>query len=120
MKNYLYIFILFCFSAAFAGNIPTSGNFFANEPVAIFQDKEKVVLTPNPASSYTFIKITNQEVKLTEVAIYSLLGNKLFTQLCDGSEESVQINVQNFKRGKYLVKVSFADGSNEVKALIKQ
>lgn len=111
---------MFGFSFGLANNVLPAIDFSGDTPVSLINDKEKVVLTPNPATTYTLLKVTAEDTKVTEITIYSLLGNKLFTQIYNGNEKSIQLNVQNFKRGKYLVKVNFADGTSEVKALIKQ
>lgn len=87
---------------------------------AIQPDTEKVVLFPNPATTTSQIKVTAENTKIIEVSIFSLLGNKLFEKAYGGNEQTIQLNVQNFKKGKYLVKIIFADGTTEVKALIKQ
>lgn len=118
MKKFIYILLFFTFTTGFAGNkLP------ANAPLSVssvIQDSEKVVLTPNPATTFTQIKLLSEDQKITEVAVYSMLGNKLLIQAYSGSERNIQLNVQNFKRGKYLVKIVFSDGTSEVKALIKQ
>lgn len=81
---------------------------------------EKVVLYPNPATTISQIKVLTEDTKIVEVSVFSLLGNKLFEKSYGGDEKTIQLNVQNFKKGKYLVKIIFSDGSSEVKALIKQ
>lgn len=120
MKKYLYILLMFGFGIGFANtNLPII-DIDGNTPITLTQDKERVMLTPNPATTFTQIKLAAEDAKIVEVNVYSLLGNKLFSQAYAGNEKSIQLNVQNFKRGKYLVKVNFADGTSEVKALIKQ
>lgn len=99
------------------GNLPMSDmvDITILEPV-----KEKVILYPNPATTMTQIQVISEKTKIVEVSVYSLLGNKLFDKAYGGDEKTIQLNVQNFKKGKYLIKILFEDGTSEVKALIKQ
>ena len=120
MKTYFYILLIMCFTFGWANtNLPIDVAF---DNVVELTDpaKEKVVISPNPATSFTHIKLNAVDSKIVGVTVYSLLGNKLYEKAFGGNETSIQLNVQNYKKGKYLIKVTFQDGSTEVKALIKQ
>lgn len=119
MKKYFYILFLMIFSIGLANaNLPMDAlevDITLAEPA-----KEKVVLYPNPATTVSEIKVIAEKTQIVEVSVYSLLGNKLYEKSYNNNVKTIQLNVQNYKKGKYLVKIVFADGSSEVKALIKQ
>lgn len=118
MKRIVSYMFLMSFAFGVANTVLPTHN-VALEPIEINADDSRVSLYPNPATSFTQIKINTKEAKVAEVAIYSLLGNQIFAKAYS-EESNIQLNVQNYRKGKYLVKVTFTDGSSEVKALIKQ
>ena len=119
MKKYFYILFFMIFSIGMANaHLPMENIDLTN--VAVVDSKEKVVLYPNPATTTSEIKVISDKTRIIEVSVYSLLGNKLFEKAYSGDDQTIQLNVQNYKKGKYLVKIIFSDGTSEVKALIKQ
>ena len=74
-------------------------------------------LYPNPATSQVNIKFS-QPNKVSYVAIYSLIGNELLNKKVDQSS-TFKLNINNLKKGKYIVRVFNVDGSTEALALIK-
>lgn len=117
MRKLVYILLLFVTFAQASvvlpmvkgdGNITTLASDF----------KGKILLSPNPATSFTLIKAENN-LTIASVAVYSLLGNSVYSKSHLDKKE-VRLNIQNFKKGKYLIKVALSDGSVEVKALVKQ
>ena len=80
-------------------------------------DQNNTSLYPNPASSQVNIKFS-QPNKVSYVAIYSLIGNELLNKKVDQSP-NFKLNIQNLKKGKYIVRVFNADGSTEALSLIK-
>lgn len=121
MKKYLSYILLMFFAFGVANTVLPTNAWTGIEPIEFVSNKEnRVTLYPNPATTYTQIKITAKDTQISQVAIYSLLGNQLYAKSFAGESNNIQLNVQNYKKGKYLVKVIFTDGSSEVKALIKQ
>lgn len=119
MKKYFYILFFMIFSIGLANaNLPMEDIDLTK--IAVAEMKEKVVLYPNPATTTSEIKVISDKSRIVEVSVYSLLGNKLFEKSYSGDDRTIQLNVQNYKKGKYLVKIIFSDGTSEVKALIKQ
>ncbi|MDO5509069.1 MAG: T9SS type A sorting domain-containing protein [Weeksellaceae bacterium] len=123
MKKFiLYIMLIGFFS--FAPNAMAHG--MEDLPYAVeLSDQtqpEKVVLSPNPANTVTHIRVNStSQLRVTEVAVYSVLGSQLLQKSFDAmSDQNIQLNVSSFKKGKYLVKIMFSDGTTEVKTLIKQ
>ncbi|MXV38782.1 T9SS type A sorting domain-containing protein [Flavobacteriaceae bacterium Ap0902] len=121
MKKYTTILFVILASLIFASNAaPTSELVSYEYGINPTIDTEKVIITPNPAKENTMVKIIDDEAQIAQISIYSLLGNQIFARNYTGNENSIMLNVQAFKKGKYLIKVIFKDGSSEVKALIKQ
>lgn len=81
------------------------------------QDKGSVSIYPNPASSTFTIKFDNPS-KASSVSIYSIIGNEVMNKKLDGSQKA-NFNVQNLKKGKYIVRVFNEDGTTETQSLIK-
>lgn len=120
MKKHLLIITLL---VSFIYTLPVSASMGeGNNPVSVAQktDDGKVVLYPNPATTVTQLKVTSADAKIMEVSIYGILGNEIYRKSFNGVNDVIQLNVSNFKKGKYLVRVIFSDGTSEVKALIKQ
>lgn len=74
-------------------------------------------LYPNPATSQVNIKFA-QPNKVANIAIYSIIGNEVLNKKIDQST-NFKINIQNLKKGKYIVRVFNTDGSTESLSLIK-
>lgn len=84
--------------------------------------KEKTVtISPNPAIADAQISIEGNQFEVKAISIYSIIGSEVFSQTyTNASEKIIQLNVRNLKKGKYMVRVMFADGTTEVATLIKQ
>ena len=106
MKNIILIISLFLFSFN-----------TASAQSRLDQDKATISLYPNPATSMFTIKFDNPS-KVNTVVIYSIIGNEVMTKKTDGTAKA-NFNVQNLKRGKYIVRVFNDDGSTETQSLIK-
>ena len=106
MKNFILtiFFFLFTITTAFAQS-------------RLDQDKGNVSLYPNPASSVFTLKFDNP-AKVNSVIIYSIIGNEVLNKKMDGSAKA-NFNVQNLKKGKYIVRVFNEDGTTETQSLIK-
>ena len=80
-------------------------------------EKSSTAIYPNPASSQISIKF-DQPSKVSYVAIYSIIGNEVLNRKVEQSN-SFKLNVQNLKKGKYIVRVFNTDGTTESLSLIK-
>ena len=109
MKQILlfFTFTLFSFSTTQAQN-NSFGNLGSNN-ISIF---------PNPAINQVNFKF-NQPNKVAYVAVYSIIGNEVLNKKVEQSS-NFYLNVQNLKKGKYIVRVFNADGSTESLSLIKK
>jgi hypothetical protein len=74
----------------------------------------KLRLYPNPTSDYINIEANNMEI--SEVALYNLLGKKVLSQT-EISNNS--INISNLSKGVYFIKIS-AKGNSIIKKIIKK
>lgn len=72
---------------------------------------------PNPATSQITVKLT-QPSKVSYIAVYSIIGNEVLNKKIDQSN-NMKLNIQNLKKGKYIVRVFNVDGSSESLSLIK-
>ncbi len=108
MKQFLlfFTFLILLFSTAKA----QSGAVINNE-------QDNVVISPNPATSVVNFKF-NQQNKVAYVSVYSIIGNEVLNKKVDQST-NFKLNVQNLKKGKYIVRVFNVDGSTESLSLIK-
>lgn len=83
--------------------------------------KDKVVtISPNPAVADIKISIEGKQADIKTISIYSIIGSEVFSQAYNSSSKTIELNVRNLKKGKYMVRVIFDDNSSEVATLIKQ
>lgn len=83
--------------------------------------KDKAVtISPNPAVADIKISIEGKQADIKTVSIYSIIGSEVFSQAYNSSSKTIELNVRNLKKGKYMVRVIFDDNSSEVATLIKQ
>ncbi len=106
MKNFILTLSLFIFTI---GSVSAQSRFD--------QDKATASLYPNPATSVVTIKFDNPS-KVNYVAIYSIIGNEVATKKMDGNSRT-NFNIQNLKKGKYIVRITNEDGTSETLSLIK-
>lgn len=84
---------------------------------ASLEDYQKVVFSfsPNPVQNQLTI---NAERAITQVEIYSILGQKILSK--EFNSELVKIDITAFKRNLYFTKLKFDDGSYGVFRLLKE
>src|SRR5690606_14501053 len=84
--------------------------------------KEKTItISPNPAIADVQVSIEGNQFEVKAISIYSIIGSEVFSQTyTSSSTKTIELNVRNLKKGKYMVRVMFADGTTEVATLIKQ
>ncbi|WP_313386481.1 T9SS type A sorting domain-containing protein [Chishuiella sp.] len=104
MKHY----ILFIFLLTFT---------FISAQSRFDQDKHSSTIYPNPASTSFTIKFENP-TKVINVSVYSIIGNEVLNKRIDGNDK-INFNVQNLRKGKYIVRILNNDGSTETQSLIK-
>lgn len=83
-------------------------------------DDKKLTISPNPAVSDIKIIVEGSLAEVKSVSIYSIIGSEVFTQSFNSSSKTIDLNVRNLKKGKYMVRVIFEDNTSEATTLIKQ
>ena len=111
------LFILFLTFSALTVQAQNKAGISASTSV-----KEKTItISPNPAVSDVHILIEGNEFEVKTISIFSIIGNEVLSQsYTQSSTKAIELNVRNLKKGKYMVRVTFGDGSSEVATLIKQ
>ena len=111
------LFILFLTFSALTVQAQSKGGISISNPT-----KEKTVtISPNPAISDVQVSIEGNQFEVKAISIYSIIGSEVFSQTyINASDKNIQLNVRSLKKGKYMVRVMFEDGTTEVATLIKQ
>jgi len=111
------LFILFVSFTALTLHAQNKGGISISNSV-----KEKTItISPNPAVSDIQVSIEGNEFGVKSISIYSIIGSEVFSQSFTQSPAgTIGLNVRNLKKGKYMLRVIFEDGSSEVATLIKQ
>lgn len=84
--------------------------------------KEKTItISPNPAINEAKVLIEGNQFGVKSIMVFSIIGSEVYSQSFNNSPtKSVTLDLRNFRKGKYMVRVVFLDGSSEVTTLIKQ
>lgn len=90
---------------------PITGAYLSTNEVQL--NPKNILVYPNPTSEE--IDITSNK-KIKSVELFSSIGQKLkvITQNVN------KIDIQNFAKGNYLLKINFEDGSSETQKIIKK
>ncbi|WP_068595706.1 T9SS type A sorting domain-containing protein [Vaginella massiliensis] len=113
MKHFLLFITISLFG--FAELSAQSG--YRNAPLQTQVEAKSVVISPNPATSLVEINAETSG-KLSHVIIYSIIGNEVLNAKADNN--NLRLNIGNLKKGKYIVRSFFSNGTSEVTTLIKQ
>jgi len=116
MKKFILalVFMGFSLSAVYAQQSGESVSAVSNVSI------KKVSISPNPATTIVKVSIEGKQSNLNSISIYSIIGNEVFSKQYNTASDTVELDVRNLKKGKYLVRVMFSDNSYEVVTLIKQ
>lgn len=111
------LFILFLTFSALTVHAQSKGGISISNNV-----KEKTVtISPNPAIADVQLTIEGNQFEVKAISIFSIIGSEVFSQsYTRSSTKTIELNVRNLKKGKYVVRVMFEDGTTEVATLIKQ
>lgn len=114
MKKYLliFLFIISVSPSVYAGVDPV---FYSENTLAVEQQQGKSVIYPNPAREFTTVKSNN---KIKTVTVVSVVGNIVINESLNGNSE-IELNVSKLKSGKYFVKITYLDGSQDILNLFK-
>jgi len=84
--------------------------------VSNFDIKNKIVIYPNPANDLVNIK-TNFSEKVVSIEFYDVLGKIIFVEKIKNLSD-IKIDVSNFEKGIYFLKVNFEDNKTFSSKLI--
>ena len=79
--------------------------------------KNKISLMPNPARDE--LRIMSDELRIKNIEVCDVLNNVVFVEGAEAIEKNIKINVSNFAKGVYFVKV-FGDKGIAIKKFIKE
>lgn len=115
VKNLLFSLIM----VFFAGSFITAQS-LTREVGATGQKSEDgvIVVSPNPARDFVIIKSKDNSLKIKSVTIYSILGMQVAEYAVNMN--SGEIRLDKLRPGKYLMKYTLSDNTQQVTQIIKQ
>ncbi len=79
----------------------------------------EMVLTPNPASEWTKLNFTTPILAKINVSVFDIAGRMMEQKSFDNSD-GIELNLNHYLNGVYMVKISSEDGQKFVKRLVVQ
>lgn len=79
-------------------------------------DGSSVILHPNPVISQLHIK-TNSGIE--KISIFDIMGRLVLSENLNGSKDEVEINIESFTSGNYLLQLESSKGDRVTKKIIK-
>jgi len=111
-----FIFIIFGFAEIKANQyIETS---FYNLPTTEYSNKSTLTIFPNPAIDFVRIKSSNLFVRFKEIKVIDIVGNEMF-HVTGNNFSTAELNISQLRKGKYLIKVTYSDNTEEATQLVK-
>lgn len=114
MKHFLFILFFSAFSLA---QNSSENHSHGSEIIRENKIKGLVKIYPNPASTIIVVE-TTKDVKMNNITIYSLLGNKVYDEKLT-KEKKITLNLSKIKNGKYFIKILLENNELLVKSFIK-
>lgn len=115
MKKFILFIMLLSFSAA-----GVYAQVKADSPSVSAVGVKSVNISPNPATAEVKLTIEGKQSNLRTIAIYSIIGNEVFNKSYNTAATTIELDVRNLKKGKYMIRAIFDDNTSEVVTLIKQ
>lgn len=114
-EKYLYIFLLLLITS-FSAQAQTAKNSGIAETAKTENTLEKIQIYPNPATSDK-IYVNSESTSVKVIDMYDMLGKKVLSTEMNSYQK--EINVNNFKAGVYLLKITEKSNSITRKIIIK-
>jgi hypothetical protein len=76
-------------------------------------------LFPNPTRLNSIVQIDKRDIYVSEISIYDLTGNRIETQISEIEKNVFELNLSNFAKGMFFVKVATLEGI-QIKQLVIQ
>ncbi|TWP24691.1 T9SS type A sorting domain-containing protein [Apibacter muscae] len=116
MKKNLFFTLLYSLLLI---SLPAQAETIENDtPVIEQQSSTKSKLYPNPARDYIQIK-NSSSLPIKNISILSMVGSSMLNKDLGNQLEEQPINVSRLPSGRYFVKISYHNGSQEILNLIK-
>lgn len=79
---------------------------------------ESITVYPTPAKEYVIVKTKDESLKIKQISFYSILG----VQVADYkiNSNNIEIRLDKFRPGKYLMRYVLSDNSMQVTQIVKQ
>ena len=118
MKKLFLSFILIGIFTAFSGNLSAQST--VREPLSAVNKHEEglIVAYPNPARDYIIIKAKNSFLKIKSVTFYSILGMQVGEYAVNMN--SAEVRLDRLRPGKYLMRYTMSDNTQQVTQIVKQ
>jgi hypothetical protein len=87
--------------------IKVGGIMVGNKELSVKDQDLKIKLYPNPASSYSYLELTNSKDETVEISVLSLTGKTVFRKpyrLTEGNNR-IKLNTKDWSNGLYFVKI---------------
>jgi len=98
--------------------IPPSARFLINNNETKRLENEKISVIPNPSDGIFFISFDNNLNEELSVSIYNLIGQLIFSDN-KVNENKYEINLSNYSKGTYLLKILYHDKTVIKKIILK-
>ncbi|MGB6037877.1 MAG: MBG domain-containing protein, partial [Cryomorphaceae bacterium] len=84
----------------------------------ISTDLAKVSLYPNPSSGKVTLSVNEHSSKIETVEIFDLIGRTYPFEVIADSDNFIQVELNGFSEGLYIVRIQMQDGSVETRSLL--
>jgi hypothetical protein len=76
-------------------------------------------LYPNPATQY-FVLETPETQQIESLSIFSITGKEVYRQESFSNTHQIRVNIEDLRKGMYLVSAKYADGSRFSNRFLKE
>ena len=100
-----------------AYTLPTTFTTQGTLSTSVFDEPNKITLYPNPASDFITIRLSNPSSALTEIKLYNITGQEIYSKYHEVNNNKINLNVSNLKTGLYFLKIKSNGQTSIVKKL---
>lgn len=116
MKRFLLLPFLFSFTLLLQGQKDTASYASGARYVSRESSNISLVIFPIPVRNNTFTIKADRDISFVKVT--NIIGQDIYRIKYSSPQQSLRINLENPKRGMYLVTILFSDGSRIVKKIM--
>ena len=118
MKKLFLSFILIGIFTAFSGNLSAQSIVRESLSSPSKSDEGLIVAYPNPARDFIIIKAKDSFQKIKSVTFYSILGMQVAEYAVNMN--SAEVRLDRLRPGKYLMRYTMSDNTQQVTQIVKQ